>query len=429
MTTIMLIPLFGLAGLVTDLGYMQYLKRSAQTAADVAAQAAIIQFHSAAVGSSYTCGGNVVCQSTPAACPSNITTPANPIQNGCMYAAQNGFSPGGNQSVTYTAGISAPPPSAPGVSSAAYWVTFNVIQQVPQLFSAVLGNTQGTVGAQATAAVAPSKDCVYALSRTAPAGISVGGTASLTASCGLYVNSTSSSAISTNGGGTVSATEYDVSGGVSVHTPLSPTPNLGAPPASDPLAGLAAPASAPYTCDYKDYSAKNWSNPTLSPGVYCGGIAVGNNTYTFSSGTYILVGGGLSTQNANSQIIGSQVTFYNTFGSTDKGNYSYSPISIAATSTVNLTAPNSGTYAGILFFEDRNAPESSDTYGGGSTAVYQGIIYAKNADMSMYGNSSVNAAYTMIIANTISMVGTTGLNDNYSGLTGGNPIQRMALVE
>jgi methyl coenzyme M reductase beta subunit len=39
---------------------------------------------------------------------------------------------------------------------------------------------------------------------------------------------------------------------------------------------------------------------------------------------------------------------------------------------VSLTAPVDGTYAGILFFEDRSAPASYDNYGGGSSAVYQG---------------------------------------------------------
>jgi hypothetical protein len=122
--------------------------------------------------------------------------------------------------------------------------------------------------------------------------------------------------------------------------------------------------------------------------------------------------------------------FYNTFGATDKGNQAYSPINIAATSTVNFTAPTSGTYTGILFFSDRGAPTgNADNYGGGSSAVYQGAIYNKNNGITMDGNSSVNAAYTIIVADTITMIGTSGLNDNYSSLTGGSPIKQVALVE
>jgi hypothetical protein len=143
-----------------------------------------------------------------------------------------------------------------------------------------------------------------------------------------------------------------------------------------------------------------------------------------------MVGGGLTTQDANSNIAGSGVMFYNTFGATDKGPQSYSPINIAATSTVNLSAPTSGTYTGILFFDDRSAPTGNpDSYGGGSSAVYQGTIYNRNNGITMYGNSSVSTQYTILIADTITMIGTSGFNDNYTSLAGGSPIKQVSLVE
>jgi Flp pilus assembly protein TadG len=430
LVTFAAIPMFAIAGLVTDLGYMQYVKKSTQAAADAAARAAMIQFHSANYGSSYLCGGSVVCQAAPQFCDPTITVPANAIQNGCLYAKQNGFLHSSSQDVTYTSGISASPPTTVGLSSVSYWVTFRVTQVVPMLFSAVAGNTTGMVTSRATAAITGGKDCIYALNPNQSGALSVGGTASLTSGCGLYVDSSDSSALGTNGGGAISAPEYDVVGGVSTHYALNPTPNTGASPAPDPLGGLPAPTSAPYTCDYKNYSApNNGSAVTLSPGVYCGGINVKNNLYTLNPGNYILVGGGLTTQDANSSISGSGVFFYNTSGATNQGNQVYSPINIAATSTVNLTAPTSGTYTGILFFEDRSAPESSDSYGGGSSAVYQGTIYAKNADITMFGNSSVSAAYTILVANTIVIKGASGFNNNYSSLTGGSPIKQVSLVE
>ncbi len=163
--------------------------------------------------------------------------------------------------------------------------------------------------------------------------------------------------------------------------------------------------------------------------MYCGGINVGNRTYTLTTGTYILVGGGLTTQSTNSTLIGNGVTIYNTFGATtNEGTFTYSPIRLSGNSSVTLTAPNTGTYAGILIFEDRSAPASYDTYGGGSTAVYQGVIYALHAAVTMYGNSS-NAQYTMLVADTISLVGATSLNSNYSLLPNGSPIQQVAIME
>ncbi len=430
LTTLALIPMIGFFGLVTDVGYMHYVKMSAQTAAEAAAQAAIIDFHATVGGSNPACGGAIACSaSAPTACPANVTSPENSIQHGCMYAQQHGFYSTGNQSVTYQADVGSVPPTASGTSTASYWVTFRVSQKVPQMFSAILGNPTGLVVARSTAALIGASDCIYALNPSVSGAVSVGGSANLTSSCGIFVNSNNASALGTNGGGTISAPEYDVVGGVSTHYTLTPAANTGVSPQSDPLASLPAPATAPYTCDYKNYHASNWSNPTLNPGVYCGGINVGNNTYTLNPGMYILVGGGLSTQSSNSQIIGDGVTFYNTFGSTNQGNQTYSPISIAANSNVSLKAPHTGTYAGILFFEDRSAPASSDTYGGGSSAVYEGVIYAKNAAITMYGNSSVNSKYTMVVADTISLVGTTAFNNDYSALPNGSPIQRTVLVE
>src|SRR5215472_9859173 len=293
--TLILVPMLGVLGLVTDFGYMHYVKMSAQSAAEAAAWSAAIDFHQTSGGATYTCGGNVVCQSTPVACTPSITTPQNSIEHGCMYAQAHGFN-GVNQ-VTYVTGQSSTPPTAPGIGTAPYWVTFRVAQQVPQLFSAVLGNTSGLVVARSTAALVGAADCIYALNRTVPAAISVGGTAALNSACGIFDNSNATCALSTNGGGTVTAPEYDVVGTSCTHNVLSPAPTTGVRPVGDPLAGLAAPASAPYTCNqtYPNGSG-NGSTINLQPGVYCGGIQVKNNTANFAAGTYILVGGGLTTQ-------------------------------------------------------------------------------------------------------------------------------------
>ena len=430
MFTLVMVPMFGLMGLVSDIGYMYFVKTSAQTAAQAAASAAVIAFKSMVAGSGIACGDpNVVCSASQTTCPTTITTPANPLQSGCMYAQQHGFT-GTNKWVTYQTGVGGTPPTATGIGTTSYWVTYRVGQRVPQFFSSVLGNTSGMVVARASAALTGASDCIYALNPSLSGAVSVGGTAALTASCGIYVNSNSATALGSNGGGLISATEYDVVGGVDTHYALTPTANTGVTPVTDPLAGLAPPASAPYTCDYWNYSAPGWTNPTLNPGVYCGGIHVGNNNYTLNPGTYILVGGGLSTQSANSQISGNGVMIYNTFGATtNHGTQTYDPIDINANSVVNLKASNTGTYADILFFEDRNAPPSADSYGGGSSAIYQGVIYAKNAAVTMYGNSATGATNTILVADTIRIVGTSGFNNDYSLLPNGSPIQRIVIVE
>src|SRR5260370_15934024 len=169
MVTLAMVPMFAFLGLVTDVGYMQYVKMSAQTAAEAAARAAIISYHETEGASSPQCGtgtGTVPCSAaSPTTCPSNITTPANFIERCCMYAQSHGFN-SAHQSVTYQANVNSVPPTAPGMGTAVYWSTFRVIQKVPQMFSAVLGNTSGMVAARSTTAVIGANDCIYALNRT-----------------------------------------------------------------------------------------------------------------------------------------------------------------------------------------------------------------------------------------------------------------------
>src|SRR5260370_12879229 len=121
MVTFALIPMFGMLGLVADFGYMHFVKMSAQTAAEAAAQAAIISYHETVGGSNPECGNTgVVCSTNPADCASNITTPTNPIERGCMYAQTHGFN-STNQRVTYQAPLPSPPPTPPALRHPPSW--------------------------------------------------------------------------------------------------------------------------------------------------------------------------------------------------------------------------------------------------------------------------------------------------------------------
>jgi hypothetical protein len=454
MLTLALVPMFGIMGMVTDLGYMHFVKMEAQTAAEVAARAAIINMHSTVGGNLTSCNTTIICASSITACPTNITTPQNSIEVGCLYAANHGFQATGNQYVTYQTGgyslggTTAAPPTAPGIGNVSYWVTYRVVQSVPQMFSAVLGFPNGLVAARSTGVVTGATDCIYALDPAASSAMNVNGSAELTASCGLYVNSSSTTALTCNGHGSSTsyaydATEYDIVGGNGCGTSNleNATPNTGVAHITDPLASLPVPNSAPYTCDQTNYQVNAATDTTvvpLSPGVYCGGITVKKGTATFGTGIYTLVGGGLSTQNTNSHIDASAgVLIYNTTGTVGGTNYPFAPVNIVANSTANMKAMTTGTYAGILYFEDRTntlpIATYTDTFSGGSGATYTGTLYALNSEIDLYGNpslsSGVSAAYTIIVADKFNLTGSSQLNNDYSSLPVGSPLQTTAIVE
>jgi hypothetical protein len=420
MVTMSLIPMFGLLGLVVDVGWMEFVKKQAQTAADAAAMAALLQFQSTTFSTDFACGVNgVVCQAPTSCNP----TPNNYLHSGCLYAQLNGFSSSGNQYVTMQAGVGVPPTAA-GVNSSAYWVTARVNQSVPQLFSAVLGNPSGIVSARATAALSPARDCIYVMDPSGSGALSMGGTPNLTSSCGVYINSNSATALNGNGTPTLRASEIDIVGNYTFSGTMQPyPPSTGIAQMSDPFAALPAP-TVPAGCDYNNYQANG--NRTLNPGVYCGGIDINNSNATMNPGTYILKGGGLTTQSANSFLTGSGVTIYNTYD----GSHAYGPININANSTVSLTAPTTGTYSGVLLMEDRSitAGTYTDSFGGGSQQSFTGIIYAPKSNLNYSGNAS-SSAYTILVSWRLNMVGTSTINNDYSSLPTGNPIKITALVE
>jgi Flp pilus assembly protein TadG len=454
MVTMALVPLIAMVGLVTDIGYMRYLQRSAQKAADAAVLAAVADYNATNTGSLFTCGqGSTaptwVCNNpTPYACPGALTSTSNPVDEACLYAQQNGFNPtaGSNQGVAINTGVNPsaqnPIPTAPGVNNGAWWITARVTQKVPNLFSAVLGNTSGVVAARATAAIQPGLACIYALDPSAPGAYSQNGSTAFNANCGIYVDSNNTSAAMLgNGGSVVNASSINVVGGVSWQGTINPTPHTGVTPFPDPLKNLPTPSPCSATTGCDAANCPNNSKPfvvssdtTLAAGVYCGGIYVKSGTATLSPGRYILVGGGIGTQDTNSKIVGSNVFFYNTY---DRHN-AFSPISFNANSTVQVSAPdNDPPYSGILYFEDRGCCSTmqTDSFQGGSTSYFQGTIYAPASQVQFAGNpavgvtSTTTAKYTIVVARQFNLQGTSNMYNDFSNVAGGNPIKVVALVE
>jgi hypothetical protein len=172
------------------------------------------------------------------------------------------------------------------------------------------------------------------------------------------------------------------------------------------------------------------ANNALQPGVYCGGITIGNTngtTYTMNAGTYIMAGGGFTLQSLASVNATGGVTIYLTSSSgySCSQAYSYSTININGQATFNINAPTTGSLAGIAFFQDRSITSSSQhQIVSQTTSVINGALYFKNSPLLWSGSNTTNG-YMIIVADTITINGNSGLtvNNNYSSLPGGSPIQ------
>jgi hypothetical protein len=408
MITLGITFLLGLLGLVVDVGYAYYVKQAAQGAADAAVMAAITSANS----TRGICGTGVLCQ-TGYSCPSS---PTNSTDFGvaCLYAGTNGFVNSGGQTVSISSGTGVPP-TAPGITTK-HWITATISQKLSLGFLAALGVNTGYAYSQSTSAVvvAPSPGCIYVMKPTNTS-MTVAGSSStlINTTCGIFINSSAANALSVSGQASVTASLVDIVGGAQTGggASVSPMPATGSAAVADPLGNLPAPAFS--GCDHTAYTLSGGTT-TLSQGVYCGGITLsGSANVTFNPGTYILNGGGLNVSSTNVVLNGNGVTFYNT---ATVGN-PFAPIAFSGGSNITLTAPASGTYQGILFFQDRSISTSGgqNSITGQVGATLSGTIYMPSGNLTFAGGSSSGALTVAIVAYTFQINGGAYLQGDTSG--------------
>jgi hypothetical protein len=241
--------------------------------------------------------------------------------------------------------------------------------------------------------------CIYVMDPAASGAAAFSGGADLETTCGVYVNSNSGTALTATGSTNVVTTVTDVVGGYSTggSAAFTPRPTTGSDLMVDPLASLPPPTFS--GCDHTGFSSGG-GTVTLNPGVYCNGISITNGTANFNPGTYILNGGGL-TISGSSNVYGSGVLFYNT-----SSGYPFKPITIMGGTYTSLSAQTSGTYMGILFFQDRSITSTTpNSISGGSDLAISGTIYMPTGVLSFSGGSSTIPLLSAIICQKLLISG------------------------
>jgi hypothetical protein len=228
-------------------------------------------------------------------------------------------------------------------------------------------------------------------------------------------DSSSSNALQTDNGVSVTSTSFSVHGEWSPNNggAFSSTPRTNVASVSDPLSYLTPPSEGTVQQSGNYVPA---SGATLSPGAYLGGININSGvSITLSPGTYYLNG----SINDGGTITGTGgVTLYFNSGS----------LTMNSGSTAQLVAPTSGTYAGILIYQS-SSDSTSLILDGNSTSKWQGAIYAPDAQLTF--NSTGNAAaYTIIDVGSLMLDSGADLvlGNDYSSLSGGSPIKGGSAV-
>ena len=268
------------------------------------------------------------------------------------------------------------------------------------------------VSSSGTATPVTVNPSIIVLDPTAGGALTLSGQASIKVGGGIYVySSNSTNALSASGNASATTSTIQVVGHVqrSGNASLSPAPTTGVTALADPLATLPLPSTTGLT-NYGSVNVSGSSSRTISPGIFSQITVSGNASLTFNPGIYIIEGGGL-TVSGGASVTGSGVTIYNggtnyTPPASDGGNFG--AITFSGNGTVNLTAPTSGTYAGILIFQARNNPHAITV--SGNATVMSGTIYASGAQLVESGSAQLNGSLdvdTLTISGNATTTGVT----------------------
>jgi Flp pilus assembly protein TadG len=330
-------------------------------------------------------------------------------------AALNGVS-NGVQGATVI--VNQPPANGPYAGNAAY---VEVIASQPQqtYFMNVFGRNSVGVTGRAVATLTPTQNCIYTLGASGTDISISGGSVVQTPGCGIIDNSSSSTALQVAGQSTLTATSIGIVGGYSVSSgsAVNPNPTTGVAPINDPLASLMPPSFSASSCLTNPNFGGGGTYTVGAGGTTCyNGLTVaGGTTVYFNPGVYVI--NGAFSVSGGAALSGSGVTFYLTPGAS---------VSITGGGVLDLIAPTSGTYNGILFYEDRSDTQSG-SIAGGAYSTLEGILYFPDASLALNGGSS-SQVYASVIAGALSISGGTTLK-NYAIINPATPLTTPKLVE
>lgn len=455
LVTLSMMVLMGFMGLAIDVGCLRADQRKLQQAADAAALAGALEISYCTYSSGSAC--TRMQDAAAAAVAENGFAAVTPTSDQCTAPTISGLTLVLNWGPCLL-GSSDPNNGSKRVVEA------EVGQVFPTTFSSLFGLGTVKLTARAEAGRGRSSYCMYIdasdYGKTGAGTFDVESGGHVNLSCGIQDDGT----LTSKGNGShVTATQFEVSASSGVGSnQFNPTPVFNAPQVPDPICASYPTGMSQYNTSSNCSGNIAYSDPesnctswttltspyptgTLSPGCYaapssgCSAVSVKNNgfgndvnTYcdavtlganlTLSSGTYIFNG---DVDLAGYNLSGSGVTLYFKGGSIINGS----------SSTVNLSAPTSGNYEGMLIWE---SPLDLNTMAlaSASTSIWNGTVYLPYAvlDLSDGANAQLGCSagdYSIIDAYSVEDAHgskTFALCNDYSQLSGGNPISAYTAV-
>ena len=327
-------------------------------------------------------------------------------------AEMNGFEVTGDNTITV-----ATPPSSGAFAGNADYIEVSITAPSSLMFASLFldSNVNITVRAVAVVSTTSSDDdaCVLALNDTDSQALRFRGNSSIDVTgCVVASNSSDSTSIDISGTADVTAQglqpvgDYSVGGSSTLNT--TDTPSSGASAVDDPYADLEVPAYA--GCDETNYSVRPSDTETLTPAdsstpyVICGNLTV-QGDLTLSPGIYVIDEGDFDVR-STATLSGTDVTII----LTSSTGSDYGTMTLNGSATLDLSAPDSGDYSGVLVYRDRDAPDANNSILGGADAEFTGALYMPSSTLNFTGNSATAGTQCLqVIADKVDITGTTGM--------------------
>lgn len=265
--------------------------------------------------------------------------------------------------------------------------------QVPTSFARIIGSDHIPVGVDIEVvvpkAVDPSHGCIWVLAPWEATAMRINSGFELDSpGCEINVFSNGSPAANINAGIDLDISRMCIQG-TNILNNYGPIDNmeLGCTPEPEPISAL-MPTVSVGGCDYNSLNF-NGGSVTLDPGVYCGGVNFNSSPdVTLNPGLYVIQGG---SWNVNSGTFnGSGVTFY--FPTTDA-------IQFNTAVTGSLSAPSSGTFENILFFEPPGLSQT-DFVLNDDKLTTSGLYYLPSRNLTVNGNGVLEARSISLVVRT-----------------------------
>lgn len=293
-----------------------------------------------------------------------------------------------------------------------------VSDTVNTYFSGLLPSGALTVRARAVAGRLPGTDCIVLLG-TSSGSLTVANNAQIQMP-GCGIQSSGGPSVGTSVGTSVNSSGASFHSGACTSRITNCT--TGGPLAVDPLGALPdyTGGSAPSPC-----TALVVSGPlTIGPGDYCGITFKNGAALTMTAGIYYMAGP-ITAQTPGATISwqGSGVMIYL---ASPNGQIDLDSNHL----TMNLSAPTSGTYKGILFFQARGNTRAANLAKNNSdNMTLSGALYFPSASVAVKNNNGTSSNdCTLIVAQSLELANNSTFSNACTGF-GGSLIQTAALAE